>query len=481
MKLNQRFLLVAVVLTICLASRTVISAESQLASEVKAAMKKAARYYRQQVASHGGYVYFYSLDLKQRWGEGIATKDQIWVQPPGTPTVGLAFLRAFQATGDQFYLDAATAAAEALVYGQVKSGGWTNCIDFDPRGSRVSQYRNGRGRGRNTSSLDDGQTESAIRCLIHADKALKFQHQQIHESAQFALGALLKAQFPNGAFPQVWDDDVVPDPPIVKASYPEYDWRTEGRIKNYWDMYTLNDNVAGYTAAALIDAYDIYKDRRYLDSLRRLGDFLLIAQMPDPQPGWAQQYNYEMKPIWARKFEPPAVAGDETQEVLFTLMKIYRVTADRKYLEPIPRALAWLKQSQLSDGRLARYYEVKTNRPLYMSRRGKVYSLTYDDSKLPKHYGWKIEPRLGEIEEQYVALKSGDSPPALSRNPTAQHVQKIIANLDEQGRWISTYGGERLVGQAKMPIGAKYLSSEVFSHNLTTLSAYLLAIQPARK
>ena len=36
----------------------------------------------------------------------------------------------------------------------------------------------------------------------------------------------------------------------------------------------------------------------------------------------------------------------------------------------------------LPDGRLARYYELGANRPLYVQRRGKVYSLTYDDSAL---------------------------------------------------------------------------------------------------
>src|SRR5688500_2859829 len=34
-----------------------------------AALKKAATYYHANVASHGGYVYYYSVDLQQRWGE----------------------------------------------------------------------------------------------------------------------------------------------------------------------------------------------------------------------------------------------------------------------------------------------------------------------------------------------------------------------------------------------------------------------------
>lgn len=450
-------------------------AEGDLRQQVFAAMRTAAEFFKDELAVHGGYVYYYRVEAEERWGEGRATDSQIWVQPPGTPTVGMAFLAAYEATGDRFYLQAGREAAEALIYGQLKSGGWTNCVDFDPKG-QVAQYRNGRGGGKNYSSLDDGQTQSAIRLMVRADKAHRFAHEAIHESAQIALDALIAAQFPNGGFPQVWLRPVTYQP-IARASYPDYDWRTEGRIKEYWNMYTLNDNVTGYVADLFIDAYRVYDDERYLKALSGLGDFLILAQMPDPQPGWAQQYNYEMKPIWARKFEPPAVAGDETQETIETLMKVYRVTGDKKYLEPIPRAIEYLKGSVLPDGRLARYYELRTNRPLYMFRRGDVYALTYDDSNLPSHYGWKIDSRLQEIEQQYeTLLRDGSS--AASGQPAEEleeQVRQIIADLDERGRWVSTYEGEPLVGQPKFAMGSPYISSAVFSRNLEMLSKYVMA------
>ena len=387
----------------------------------------------------------------------------------------MAFLKAFEATGDRYYLDAAREAAEALVYGQMQSGGWTNCIDFDPRGGRVARYRNGKGRGRNTSSLDDGQTQSAIRLLMLVDEALTFRHKDIHEATRIALDALLAAQFPNGGFPQVWDEDDVPDPLARKTSYPDYDWRTEGRIKNYWDMYTLNDNVCGYVAQTLEDAHRIYQEDSFRTALERLGDFLILAQMPHPQPAWAQQYNYQMQPIWARRFEPPGISGDESQEVIETLMRIYVATGNPKYLKPIPRALAYLKQSLLPDGQLARYYELRTNRPLYMVRQGQVYRLTHDDSQLPGHYGWKTAARLEELEEQYAALHSGVPSTEVSPSaPATEHrVRDIIDRLDDQGRWISIYSNERLIGQARFKPGEHYLSSELFSENLSLLSEFL--------
>jgi hypothetical protein len=127
---------------------------------------------------------------------------------------------------------------------------------------------------------------------------LGFKHKEIHEATKFALDSLLAAQFPNGGFPQVWRKPVT-NQPILKASFPDYNWRTEGRVKNYWDRYTLNDNVCGYVADVLIEAHRVYRQARFQKALKRLGEFLILAQMPDPQPGWAQQYNYEMKPIWA--------------------------------------------------------------------------------------------------------------------------------------------------------------------------------------
>jgi len=470
-------LLLLLSITNCVASGFVVNvtsaAEPVSQDNVTQTMRKASEYFRNKLAVNGGYVYYYSLDLQQRWGEGKASPDQIWVQPPGTPTVGMAYLAAYEATGDQFYLDAATDAALALVYGQLKSGGWTNSVDFNPRSKRTAEYRNGKGRGKNNSTLDDGISQSAIRLLIHVDQAHQFQNQKIHESAQVALNALLAAQFPVGAFPQVWTKSV-PQIPAKKANFPIYDWRTEGRIKDYWNYYTLNDGLAGYVYTTLHDAYSIYKDERLKQAILKLGDFLIEAQLPEPQPAWAQQYNYDMQPIWARRFEPPAITGGETQDVIRTLIDIYRFSGDLKYLKPIPAALAWLKRSRLPDGQLARYYELLTNRPLYMSRRGKQYSLTYDDSDLPRHYGWKIASEIPELEREFKAVKAGrDLQSTPSRSQLVSQVKTILNDLDDQSRWISTSTGERLVGQPKFPVNSKYIASERFSKNLQTLSQYL--------
>lgn len=74
--------------------------------------------------------------------------------------------------------------------------------------------------------------------------------------------------------------------------------------------------------------------------------------------------------------------------------------------------------------------------------------------------GWK--PVLRELKR---------SPFSLLR----REVRRIVDDLDARGRWVSTYEGERLVGQPKIPLGSPYLSSQVFSRNLTALSELLMA------
>lgn len=447
-------------------------AEPALREQAIAGMKRAAEFYRANAAAHGGYVYYTSLDLQQRWGEGKATADQIFIQPPGTPAVGMAFLRAHAATGDKFYLDAAQAAAEALVYGQLQSGGWAQVIDFDPRGAKAGQYRHGTSRGRNHSTFDDGISQSALRFLMHCDKALGFKHAAIHEASEFALKAVLAAQHPNGAFPQVWTGPA-PQYPAVKASFPDYDWRTENRMKNYWDFPTLNDDLCTYVARMLEDGWTIYQDERCKAALAKLGDFLLLAQMPEPQPGWAQQYDFKTRPIWARKFEPPALAGRESQDAIETLLQVHRLTGDAKYLEPIPRALAWLKRSRLPDGRLARYYELRTNQPLYITA---DYQLTKSDADVPAHYGWKTEARIESLENALATAQSGEAKAPQPKVPTETQVHQILRDLDAQGRWVSTYtDGMKLVGQPKFAPGFQFLASEVFNRNMELLAAFVLA------
>src|SRR5688572_15372173 len=219
----ERRALLLLVLVFLTAAPVARADDSELRGKASARLRRAVEYYRKNVATEGGYLWRYSDDLACREGESKATATQVWVQPPGTPSVGMAYLAAHRATGDAYYLEAAAEVARALVRGQLRSGGWDYKIEFEPKLRKDHAYRADEGKGgRNVTTLDDNNTQEAIRFLIRVDLALKQKDAAIHEAAVFALDSLLKAQYPNGAWAQRFDSFPDPDKfPVKKASYPE--------------------------------------------------------------------------------------------------------------------------------------------------------------------------------------------------------------------------------------------------------------------
>ena len=478
--MNLRALLAAS--SLCLSA----SADDPTPAEIEQALLRAAKFFREEVGVQGTYLWQYSADLSKREGEGKASKTQGWVQPPGTPSVGMAYLEAWEATTNRYFLDAARETALGLLRGQLQSGGWAHMIELDPELRGKYAYRGeDKKRGRNVTTFDDDSTQSALRFLVRLDNALKLEDEKIHSGIGYALQAVLKAQYPNGAWPQGYDQ--FPDPskfPVKKANYPETWAREWPGSQQYWQRYTLNDNSLATMVDTLLEAA-----RRYTGSAdetfaqlvidchkaaERSGDFLILAQMPEPQPGWAQQYNFDMQPAWARKFEPPAITGGESQGALRTLLDLYRATGNEKFLAPIPKALEWLKKSRLPDGRLARFYELRTNRPLYFTR---DYRLTYDDSDMPTHYSFKTSDRSDSIAAEYERLRKLDKaglqkPESAPKPPSATEVNRILAALDDRGRWVES-GRLRYHGAADDT--REVIRSSTFAQNISDVSAYLRA------
>jgi len=336
--LKKIFVFVVILFTFAAPSR-IAKVDAQVArADVERALRKTAEFYWKKVSTQGGYHYYYAEDLSYGRSEHGEGPTQIEVQREATPVVGLAYLRAWEATGDRFYLDAARAAAESLILGQHCSGGWDYIIEFDPEKRKQYPYRadnncgvaNG---GRHYTTLDDNVTQAAARLMMRVDRELKFEDKKLHEAVLFALDQLIKAQYPNGAWPQRYYQ--LADPakfPVKKASYPD-SWSRKWPGPDYRFLYTFNDNTISDLIDMFFEAWRIYGDERYRRAAEKGGGFILLAQMPEPQPAWAQQYDTEMRPAWARVFEPPSVTGGESQGVIRTLFVLYRETGDKK----IPR------------------------------------------------------------------------------------------------------------------------------------------------
>ncbi len=446
---------------------------------VKVAMDRAVGFAR-SIACHGGYLWSYTEGLQQRWGENEATATQIWVQPPGTPSVGMAYLRAYDVTREKTCLEAATDVGNALAWGQLGSGGWDYKIEFDPQWSGKWFYRRDAeagepvpGKRRNVSTLDDDNTQSALRFLMELDRRLGRENETIHRAALYGLESLLRAQYPCGAWPQRFTGPVDPKTPVLKAHYPA-EWSRTFPMKghDYSGFYTLNDDTLRDCIETCFLAHEIYGDGKYRDAAIKGGDFILLAQMPEPQPVWAQQYNLRMEPDWARKFEPPALTGGESAGVMRLLIELWVRTGEEKFLRPLPSALRWYRESRLANGKWARFYELQTNKPLYFVK--DTYDMTYDNSNVPTHYSFQgnygdstiryCEEMMKRPRESILEERKGTRTPAQWREHAKKlegEVKNILASLDDQGRWVE---------KEKIEVAT-------FNKNLTRLADYLEAVQ----
>jgi len=460
---------------------------------IRQSLNRAVRFFRTEVSTHGGYVHQYSTDLRYREGEGAVGAETAWIEPPGTPFVGEAYLRAYQICKEPILLEAAKEVANALVLGQLDSGGWDNQIEFSAKKRSEIKYRipfpeDGSGGGpvaakrRNTTTLDDNKSQSACHFLMSLDEVLNFSDQQIHHAAIYALHSFLLAQYPNGAWPQRYDrvKDDTNRSKIYRASIP-VDWPREYPAKKYGDYYTLNDNSISDMILLMLDAWSIYEDEQYLNAAKRGGDFLVLSQLPDPQPGWAQQYDEKMHPAWARKFEPPAVTGGESQAVMKTLMVLYRRLAGHdsnadKYLQPISRALPYYQNSLLPSGELARFYELGTNQPLYMNRK---YELTYADDDLPTHYAFVVKSNLKKIQQEYDELCKLDADqvwkaPEISQprrtSSLNKKVDEVAKRLDSRGAWVER---GKLKYHELNEDNQRIIRTTTFAQNIVLLASWL--------
>ena len=379
-------------------------------AQVLATMKAATRFMAEKAAYQGGYVWSYLPDLSRRFGEMEAFPTMIWVQPPGTATVGHLLLDAYHATGDAYYYDAAKAAAGALIKIQHPAGGWNYMGDLageaslrkwydtvGKNGWRLEEFQHYYG---NATFDDEGTSESAqflLRLYLEKkDKAFK-------PALDKAIAFVLNSQYPNGGWPQRF--------PLMSG------FENKGH-EDYTGYITFNDAVADENIKFLIMVWQTLGLKSVREPIQRAMDCFVAAQQPMPQPGWGLQHTVaDLKPAGARTYEPKAFASHTTAGNLQNLMDFYELTGDPKYLARVPEAIDWLASLKLPDKvapgkpRYPTFIEIGTNQPLYVHRRGSnVFSGEYFVDHNPDgtivHYSSFRSVDIAGLRKRYEALKA---------------------------------------------------------------------------
>lgn len=475
---------------------------AQTKQEVLSAMKKATEFFSTKVSTRGGYVWNVSEDFSKNYGEVPARKSQIWVQS-GTPMVGMTMIDAFEATGDKYYLEVAQKAADALIFGQTKEGGWHYVVDFEPKGlqdfykNQASKFKWGMEEQRfykGNATLDDGNSQGATRFLLRL--YLVSKNEKYKTPLLKALNFFLTAQYPNGAFPQRFP---------LKFDFIHDDF------PDYTSYYTLNDGASVTAIQVLVDAYENLGDKKYLDSAKKAVDFLIAVQGPEDQGCWAEQYHPDtMQPVKARTHEPAGFVVRESEQVIETLEMFYKMTGDRRYLRPIPLCLNWFdrvnKEAIEFKQPPARYYELGTNLPVYVIRTDEIYEHGYgkylwsnkitSSSKLgttgsSSNMDIRQVVNVQPIRKEYERIKSLDTKTARaeyekqrswngdSPRPDTPNVANPIKAMDSRGAWVTDCRVLKLDAKEKYGMnsgefeGIKGYSTGVFVRNISMMTAFI--------
>lgn len=309
--------------------------------------------------------------------------------------------------------DARGAADNVLLY-QSAVGAWPKNTDLlapaTPEALALVE------KGGKADTIDNNATTLPLRFLARVSAATG--EERYAEAVRRGVDYLLTAQYPNGGFPQFY--------PLRKG---------------YYSHVTFND---GAMINALLVLRDVAEDRApfsAMDSARRerardavARGIACILRTQIKREGrltvWCAQYDETtLEPAWARKYEPPSLSGAESVGVVRFLMAVEKPSPE--LIDAIEGAVAWFRSSVMAgkrldhvkraDGRVervlvddpaapplwARFYELGTNRPLYMDRDSEpVYDFAKIDYERRSGYDYHTDAPATLLDRDYPAWKA---------------------------------------------------------------------------
>lgn len=276
-------------------------------------------------------------------------------------------------------------ALSAILSWQSEHGDWPKNKDT------VSKAYSGE-RSKIRGSFDNGATTGELRVLARAFQATN--EKQYGRAFLKGFDHVLKAQYPNGGWPQYF--------PLRKG---------------YYTHITFNDGSMVRLLEFLRDA-TTNNDFSFLDDARRADAAKAIAGGIDcivksqvvvdgKLTVWCAQHDEEtLAPAKARSYELPSLSGSESAGVLKYLMSLEEPSPE--VIRAVRAGAAWFESSKIegfrfvksNEGRRlvedptgrtlwARFYELETNRPFFCDRDGiPKYSIDEIGKERRNGYAW---------------------------------------------------------------------------------------------
>ncbi|MBI1390127.1 MAG: hypothetical protein GC154_16925 [bacterium] len=337
---------------------------------------------------------------------GIQTPETIVVRYPATPWIGMAFLRAYGLLGDDFDLNVARQAGDALIQGQLEYGGFP--LEITPGLSKSAPC-----------VFEDGATPGAARFLV--ELWIRTGEEKYAAAAKRCARFILRAQVEHGGFPSrfpLQNDD-------------------PARI-------SLQGGATTDAIRFLLLCHKTFGNREYFEAAVRGLDCLLALRGEPPQAGWAQHYTDDGRPIDAGPNHPAALSTVESIDVMRLFMEFTLETGDKSYLRSFPATVAWLSRSRLEDGTWAAFYTFGSNQSVEWDEDGTVVKNRYTaftDWIKPspffnedvKTFFWVLHDASPDlIRDEYKKFLRGTTRPLLEKS-----VPTILASLNQDGFWTA--------------------------------------------
>lgn len=271
---------------------------------------------------------------------------------------------------------AARAVADSVVQYQSPQGGWPKSTNLAVA-PRTPDDIPPEGRGR-ANSFDNGATTQPMEFLARMVQATG--DARYRASFLRGLDYIFAAQYPNGGWPQFY--------PLRGDDYYSRITYNDGAMTRV--LIIVRDVAAGRSPYAFVDAE---RRAKAAAALERGIDCILKTQVKQngKLTAWCAQHDERtLAPAWARAYEPPSLSGDESTGIVRFLMSVEKPGPE--IVAAIEGAVAWLRAVAIqgvrleripgADGRTeqrlvndagapplwARFYELGTDRPLYLDR-----------------------------------------------------------------------------------------------------------------
>ncbi|MBN1523817.1 MAG: pectate lyase [Spirochaetales bacterium] len=303
--------------------------------------------------------------------------------------------------------------AENVMIYQLATGGWQKDTDMiRPLSENETRMLLRAGQMNTNSTFDNDATTTQIRFLAKMYNAQPTP--KILDSISRGLDFIFTAQYDNGGWPQDF-----PNPQGYHAGITFND-----------DAITNNLYLLQEIATSSNPDFKFLKDdirKKAAVAVKKGIECILKTQIvvDNTLTGWCAQYDPKtLAPALARSYEHPSISGLEGVSILRFLMSLDNPSP--QMIKSIQAGVAWfdksalkgiyLKKSNIKDDDFdftvekkadapplwARFYEIKTNRPIFSGRDGIIkYDVSEIEQERRYNYRWYTDAPLSFLRDEY--------------------------------------------------------------------------------